>query len=75
MALGSYTIFNQVQIAKEHPGSVNFYLITAGVALLSAPGVIGAVHVRRGNDATLPTPEPSSSPPVQPSPEPSQPQS
>lgn len=72
MALGSYTIINQVQIAKEHPNSVNFFLIAAGVGLLGAPGVIGVFQVRRGSEATPPTPEQSSSPPAPPQPEPSQ---
>lgn len=73
MALGSYTIISQVQIARDHPASVNFFLIAAGVGLLGAPGVIGVFQVRRGNEATPSTPEQSSSPPVQGSPEPSRP--
>lgn len=64
MALGSYTIVNQVQIAKEHPGSVNFFLIAAGVGLLGAPGVIGVFQVRRGNEAIPDTPELPSTPPA-----------
>jgi hypothetical protein len=73
MGLGSYTIVNQVQIARDHPNSVNFYLVTAGVALLSTPGVIGAVQVRRGNSETPATQEPPSSSPAQAPQEPSRP--
>jgi len=71
MALGSYTIVSQVQIARDHPASVNFFLIAAGVGLLGAPGVIGVFQVRRGNELTPATPEPSSIPPGAPQPEPS----
>ena len=67
MALGAYTIFNQVQIAKDHPESVNFFLLAAGVGLLTGPGAIGVFQLRRGNGETPGTPEPPSRPRSRPS--------
>ena len=62
MALGVYLLVSQARIAADHPESVNFWLIAAGLVLLNVPGVIGVFALRRGNGEPEDTPEPPSRP-------------
>jgi hypothetical protein len=55
-------LISQVQTAKDHPDSVNFYLVGFGALLLAAPGLIGAWMLRRGSDETQGIPSPPSAP-------------
>lgn len=60
MVVGAVAIISQVQIAKDHPESVNFWLLAVGTGLLTAPGAIGIWMIRRGSGETPDTPEPPS---------------
>jgi hypothetical protein len=62
LVAGTYAIISQVQVAKDHPESVNFWLLAVGAGLLTAPGAIGLWMVRRGSGDPPDTPEPPSRP-------------
>jgi hypothetical protein len=52
--MGAYVLYQQV---NSPPERVNFWLVLAGVGLLSAPGAIGLFNLFRGNGETPPTRE------------------
>jgi hypothetical protein len=60
ISIGSYILVLQALTAKDHPESVNFWLLAVGAGLLTAPGAIGVWMVRRGSGEIPPTPEPPS---------------
>jgi hypothetical protein len=62
LGVGSYMLVSQVNLAKDHPESVNFFLIAAGLVLFGVPGIVGVFQLRRGNNEPPDTPPPPSLP-------------